>query len=783
MRLHAPEFFSWALLNALWIPLMFQDTALMTIAMPAVMIRLVPHNYIAVISGVTAIVAVSAMIVPPLAGWMSDHFRRGGGSRRLFVAVGVIVDVIALAALAYANSVWLFSLLLVVATIGANIALAAYQALLPESVPRKQWGTVSGIRGILTLLGAALGLGIAGFVPNPAYTFLAASAIMAAGGLSLFAIGEGVYANEEHVKVRDWHDFFVVFAARAFVYFGLILLQTYVYTFFRDVQKVGDASAGTAIYAFSTMLGALVSSVYLGILSDRAPRKLVTALAGIPMAVAVIGFAVAPEIKWMLPFAVLFGIGFGGVISSGWALAMDSIPELRDVARDLGMWGIATHIPNVVAPLIGGWLIWIFHGTRAGYQAVFALAGLSFVMASLSVLRVGRKTLSSLYSWPLRTLTSWSNAVYTSFAYRIRWWGKIPHRHGATLVIANHQHDLESMSIVGRIYVQTEHRHPVFTACARRMYEPGFLAVRLPWLRAVLRPVNAGPLFMALGMLPLENELSSREISALVFSVQQRHGVVALDSIFDERVAGLFPPGTTTRMLLAPEFFERARTIVKVATLLDPYRREVLDETRRLLDEDLARMEDVVRRGAIFYLTPEGRYSVDGRIGPMRGAMDKLAPLATIYLAGVSYDLFAPGRLSLLYRLLRLHDREHLHETLAAIRPVTATQILCAWLDGRTVTFSEDDAVRAVCERLSAMPPELFVDPELKAGAERTTRRACAEMLRHGVIAGAPGSYTLATQRVHPQFPQVADIVAYFARFHAETVENAAYAAPYATSA
>ena len=43
--------------------------------------------------------------------------------------------------------------------------------------------------------------------------------------------------------------------------------------------------------------------------------------------VATIGFALAPELKWMLPFAVLFGIGFGGVISSGWALAMDAIPE------------------------------------------------------------------------------------------------------------------------------------------------------------------------------------------------------------------------------------------------------------------------------------------------------------------------------------------------------------------------------------------------------------------------------------------------------------------------
>ena len=72
----------------------------------------------------------------------------------------------------------------------------------------------------------------------------------------------------------------------------------------------------------------------------------------------------------------------------------------EDVARDLGLWGIATNLPNVVAPLVGGWMIEYFHGTRAGYQAVFALAGLSFALASLTVLLVGRTPLSPMWALP-----------------------------------------------------------------------------------------------------------------------------------------------------------------------------------------------------------------------------------------------------------------------------------------------------------------------------------------------------------------------------------------------
>ncbi len=54
------------------------------------------------------------------------------------------------------------------------------------------------------------------------------------------------------------------------------------------------------------------------------------------MTIATIGFAIAPQVRWIFP--------------------------------------------NVVAPIAGGSLIGIFHGTRAGYQMVFGLSGLIFAL-------------------------------------------------------------------------------------------------------------------------------------------------------------------------------------------------------------------------------------------------------------------------------------------------------------------------------------------------------------------------------------------------------------------
>jgi MFS family permease len=779
----------WVTLNLLWIPITFQDTALLTIAVPAMTVRLAPANHVFVLAALASTAALATMIVPPMSGWLSDARRRRGGSRRSFVLIGIGIDVAALVGLSYVNSLAMFAFLVVMATLGSNVALSAYQVILPESVPREYWGVVSGIRGVATLVGSIVGFAIAGLAPSPQFTFLAAGAAMALGGLSLLAVHEGEYGTqEEHRHARDWHDFVIVFAARMLVFFGITLLQTFVLFYFRDVLGASNPSAGTALYAFATIGGAVLSSIVLGLLSDRAPRKIVTALAGGSMTAATIGFAVAPETRWMFPFAVLFGIGFGGVLSSGWAMAMDAIPQLSNVGRDFGLWGIATSVPNVLAPIVGGWLIAAFQGTRSGYQAVFGLAGLSFALASLAVLRAGRQPISSMWAVPLRATAVLANYTWDHLAYRVRHWGSVPRRRGPTLIVANHQHDFESPAIVSTTTVESgPWRHPIFTASSRRMYEPGFLATRITWLRSLLRRVNSGGLFVALGMLPLENELSSRAIAAFAWTVQRHHGPLLLDQVFDERVAGRFPPETKTSDLWRRDLFATAHEVVKVTTVREPYRREILDETRRYLDLDLTRMENTVRRGATFYLTPEGHYTTDGRMMPMRGVIERLAPLSTIYLAGVSYDPFVSKRLSMLYRIVRLPDGSEswmtrLTRTLAAIRPVTTSQLLGAWLFGRQESFTLAEAVAAVERWLATLPDRVFVDPELWAAPRRTIGAALPLMVMWQILERDGDRYRVAQRRHHPQFPFVEDIIAYHAHFLEETLANAAYA-PQAESA
>jgi MFS family permease len=752
----AREIGSWTLLNALWIPLAFQDAALLAIAVPAQLLHLVPHDYRTVLAALSSGSSVAAMLVPPLAGWFSDHLRRDGRSRKLVVAFGIALNVIALVGLALARDLGYFSLFLVVAIAAANVALAAYQALLPDIVPRAQWGVVSGIRGAATLVGAVLGLSIAGELPDPHFTFLATAAILAIFSFTLFGVTEGPPSEPVRAHVRDWHDFRIMFGARAGVFFGLTLLMTFVLTFFHDVLHVSNPASRTGLVGLCSLAGALISSVWLGVVSDRVPRRIVVSLSGVPMTLAALGFAFAPNPDWMLPFATLFGVGFGGVLSTGWALAMDSIPELSDVARDLGIWGIATHVPNVVAPLVGGGVLAVFAGSRVGYQIVFGIAGLSFASTALLVLRIGYKPLSPLWSMPLRFASVVSNASYVHIVYRVRGWGTIPIRRGPTLIVANHQHDLESPALVSTLSLtRCAWREPIFTASSRRMYEPGFFALRLhmPWLRSL----NAGGLFVALGLLPIENELGSRTVASLAWSAGRRHGKLTLTELFEPEVAKRFSPETTTSDLWTRENFDKGQTYVRLIALREPYRREELEATRATLDADIARIVGVVKAGGTFYLTPEGHYTTSGAMLPMRGLIDHLAPNAEVYLAGVSYDVFVGRRLSMLYHVVKLEDRALMRDTLATIRPVTVSQLIATWL--RNGGDAADE--RAALEQVQRMMEEarslsLFLDPELVRKPRRMT------------LAALRGVRSLGGKR-HPQFPAVDDMIAFQATFYAET--------------
>lgn len=774
-----------SLLNAYWIPLNFQNSALLTIAIPAMLLHLRGVNHLQTYAMLASLVAFISMVVPPIAGEISDRYHRTGSPRRPLIIAGAIVNAVGLVWMVFAPDIATFTAAVVVATIGQNASQAAYSALIPEVVHRDHWGAASGYQGVGVLVGSIAGLavaGIAGASGTDTVLWIAA-AVVVAGSLTVLWVPEGAYFEGGHVHVSDWRNFSLVFTSRFWTNFGLALLGTFVLFFFSDVLKVKDASAGTSLAGVMTLVGAIVSSVAMGYVSDRIPRKVIVALAGVPMALAAIGFAAEPNLRFILVFAMLFGLGYGTIVSTGWALAIDSVPALGNVARDLGVWGIAANLPAIIAPQVGKFIISQFGAELAlGYRTLFVAAGVSFLLGSAILLFAGRRKAGSSTpttpatptlppaGGPLQAFAMALITPYYTLAYRIRGWGGLPRRRGATLLISNHQHDLDTTALIMYLAVRGRWIEPIYMVGSRRIFEPGFMEVRFAAIRWLVDLVDWAWMYRMLGVLPIENELRRRSVSSLGYALFNMYGDLPTSVVFNERATTALRGAKSLKALIGRPLLAQDE-YVSVAAIEEPYRSGLIEATRKQTESDLAGVVRVLEAGGTLYLTPEGKYTRDGRINRFRKAFELLAPLADVYLLALSYDVFAPGRLSLLFRVVRPHDPVDLRSSLAAARPVTLSQMLASWIVTRGGPFTRDEALAGIRRIFDALPSSAFVDPELPVRLPVMLDRALASMVRSGRLTrDAQGSLSLGPQRHDKRFPLIPDIVVHQANFFAETM-------------
>jgi 1-acyl-sn-glycerol-3-phosphate acyltransferase len=385
---------------------------------------------------------------------------------------------------------------------------------------------------------------------------------------------------------------------------------------------------------------------------------------------------------------------------------------------------------------------------------------------------------------------------YFHSVYRIRAWCEIPKRLGASLLIANHQHDNDDKVTVTEVLFHSSLRQTIYVVSGRRLFEPGFMARKWRWLQWLMRTVNTGALFRALGMEPIENEIRSRALLAFAHIVLERHGDLPLTQVFTDEARERLAPdlrGKQLSTLFEPEAFRAtAPIVVTIKALREPYRGELIEKMRGEIERDLAALEALLRSGETLWLTPEGRFTKTGALGRFRTALWRLWPVAkSVYVIAISYDAFVGGRLSMLIRVVPPADRSDPVSSLQAARPVTVSQLLADWIcnpalscspalssaganDSRPqeggTTFSEEDALAAVQARLAALPAGAWVDPELRESPSRMTRAALDGLVRLGILARDRDRHRLTDKRTSPHFPEVPDIVAHQAVFFYETM-------------
>ncbi|GIF37704.1 MFS transporter [Actinoplanes xinjiangensis] len=368
--------------------------------------QIAPDDKAAALGTVLSVGAVLALIGNPFFGAMSDRTTSRFGRRRPWLLGGMLVGFAGLLVVALGDSVAVLTTGWALAQLGVNATLSTLTALLPDQIPARQRGRVSGILGLMTsvsvLLGSAMAAALAGdallMFAIPAAIGVATVALLVAvlkdrpaerGHFAPYRFKE--FLSTFYVSPRRHPDFVWNIVSRFLIWMGLACVTTYqAYLLIDRFGYTTDTVAGGILLATLISTGGLVvGSAAGGMLSDRLGRRKPFVLgAGIVVAAALVVIAFAGSFGVFLAAALLFGLGQGAYLAVDLALATDVLPDPDDAAKDMGVLNIANALPQSLVPILAAPILAVGAG-GANYSLLF-LCGAAVAIAGSLLVRMVR---------------------------------------------------------------------------------------------------------------------------------------------------------------------------------------------------------------------------------------------------------------------------------------------------------------------------------------------------------------------------------------------------------
>ncbi|MEU8611726.1 MFS transporter [Actinoplanes sp. NPDC048791] len=355
----------------------------------------------AALGWVTALGALVAIVINPLAGLYSDRTRlrlggRSYGRRHVWTLAGALIAALSLLALAGQRHLAGVALGWAGAQLGLNIMLATLTAAVPDRVPVRQRGMVSGWIGMPQALGLVLGA----VLVTAVVTGVAAGYLMMALVLLLLAVPFVLLTPDDPLPagptrprsrtglwrvLREYPDFGWAWGTRFLVQLGNALGTLYLLYFLTDRLRLADPDTGLLIMILLYTAGMVATAVLGGRLSDRSGRrKIFVVWSGVVIAVAALLLAIWPTWPVALVASVLLGAGYGVYLAVDTALITQVLPAAVDRAKDLGVINIATAAPQVLGPAIAAPLV----THLGGYSTLYALTAAVTLLGAVLVVRI-----------------------------------------------------------------------------------------------------------------------------------------------------------------------------------------------------------------------------------------------------------------------------------------------------------------------------------------------------------------------------------------------------------
>jgi len=377
-----------------------------TILLPTLIERVVTTNKALVVGLLGCIGTLLGLLVTILWGIISDHSTSHWGRRSPTILSGALLalPLIALPALFLSPALKSFfsSLalpIIIISFLGmqlsTNMSNGAWWPLLVDIVPEHQRGLASGIQGLLTLFGSAIGIVVVTTLNQNGYIagslWLVGGVFALSGAINVWAIRGKDEPAEASEPVNVWDALSDIFKVRTRikVFFWLVLalllanmgvnsLQFFARYFFQVYfPYVSPDAAFRAMGGISLVL-TMISALGAGLLSDRVGRRSMILWSMVICAITTLLMGFTSRFTMFLVLAAIRAIAMGPILSIAPAMAGDLSPR-DEAGRYMAYNNLSTGLSAAITALIFGLLLVNMNKTTFMYlfiiSAFFFLAG------------------------------------------------------------------------------------------------------------------------------------------------------------------------------------------------------------------------------------------------------------------------------------------------------------------------------------------------------------------------------------------------------------------------
>ncbi|WP_433824626.1 MFS transporter [Actinoplanes sp. CA-015351] len=383
------------------------NLAIAITAIPLKAQQIDPDGATGIVSLVSALGTLVALVTGPVTGQLSDRTVARIGMRRPYVIAGSVIAALGYYLTSQAGSGITLALGFCVAQLGGNLVLSALIASIADQFPPDRRGLISGVVGGAQTFGIVVVSVILG-VLSPALTpMFLVPAVLAAGAGLLFAVvlpdrrlsredrpalTIGDIATTFWVNPVRHRDYGFAWFSRFALFIGIAAINTYQVFFLIEQLDIDPAeipakmAVASLILAITSTAGALLA----GKISDRLDRRkpFVWASAVI-FAVGLAWISTVDSFGAFLAGIAVLGFGQGIYLAVDLVLVTRVLPSTATIGKDLGVLTIASVLPGSLVPAVAPALLAIGStGGGSNFAALFLTAAAIAVLGAVLILPV-----------------------------------------------------------------------------------------------------------------------------------------------------------------------------------------------------------------------------------------------------------------------------------------------------------------------------------------------------------------------------------------------------------